>query len=262
MSNGHAADHGIPHPYHLVNPSPWPFVGALSAFVLTFGAVQWWAGSKPYILIAGFVMVLFTMAMWWREIVLEAQVEKVHTPVVRSGLRMGMILFIASEVMFFVAFNSAFLFSPGVTQWPPAGIKTADPWEIPFLNTLLLMTSGLCVHWAHHALKHGKRSGLKLGLFLGITLGIVFLALQGYEYGHAAFAFKDGVFPSVFYMATGFHGFHVFVGVCFLTVCLVRALKGDFTPEQHVGFEAASWYWHFVDVVWIFLFVWVYVWGA
>jgi cytochrome c oxidase subunit 3 len=239
----------------------------LSAFILTFGAVHWWQGGTQLILFGGLGMVLLTMALWWKDVVHEAQTEKLHTLEVRHGLRMGMGLFIASEVMFFVAFfwaffNSSFLVSPGVTQWPPAGIEPMETWGIPFLNTLILLASGLSVNWAHHSLRHGQRSGLTLGLALAVALGAVFLGLQAHEYAAAAFTFKQGVFPSVFYMATGFHGFHVFVGVSFLTVNLIRSLRGDFTTEQHVGFEAAAWYWHFVDVVWIFLFVWVYWWGG
>lgn len=255
------------HPYHLVNPSPWPLLGALAAFTTAFGAVQWWHGGTPAIIATGGVLILVTMAVWWRDVIREAQIDHAHTPVVRHGLRLGMGLFIASEVMFFVAFfwayfNSGLKVNPSITQWPPAAIHGVDAWGIPFLNTLILLSSGLCVNWAHHSLRLRDRTGLWRGLALAVLLGITFLSLQAWEYGHAAFAFKDGVYPSVFFMATGFHGFHVFVGVTFLTVCLLRSLRGDFTPEEHVGFEAAAWYWHFVDVVWIFLFVWVYWWGS
>jgi cytochrome c oxidase subunit 3 len=262
MSNGHAQ-----HPYHLVNPSPWPLTGALSAFVLAYGAVTFFHDrNQPWIMVAGFVLVLVTMALWWRDVIREAQVERVHTTEVRHGLRVGMGLFIASEVMFFVAFfwayfNAGLKVNPSISQWPPQGVETLDPWRIPFINTLILLSSGYCVNKAHHALRAGHRSVMNRWLAATVVLGFTFLALQAHEYGEAAFGFKDGVYPSVFYMATGFHGFHVFVGACFLTVCLFRSLRGDFTPEQHVGFEAAAWYWHFVDVVWLFLFVWVYWWG-
>ncbi len=270
MSDGSQGTHhgnAAPHPYHLVNPSPWPALGALAAFVLAFGAVHWWHGGTPLIMVAGFALVLTTMVVWWRDVVHEAQVEQVHTDVVRHGLRVGVGLFIASEVMFFVAFfwaffNSGLLVNPSIKQWPPANIEPMETWGIPFLNTLILLSSGLAVNWAHHSLRQGDRRGLAQGLGLAIVLGFSFLGLQAYEYGHAAFHFRDGIFPSVFYMATGFHGFHVFVGACFLTVNFLRVLNGHFTPAQHVGFEASAWYWHFVDVVWIFLFVWVYWWGS
>lgn len=260
---GHSAD----HPYHLVNPSPWPIVGAVAAFMMAYGAVQYFHGGTHWIMVAGIALVLFTMAAWWRDVIHEANVDHAHTAVVQHGLRVGMALFITSEVMFFVAFfwayfNAGLQVNPLVTEWPPEGIQPLETWDIPFLNTLILLSSGLTVNWAHHSLKHGNRGNLVRGLALTVALGAIFLTLQAIEYGHAAFAFKDGVYPSVFYMATGFHGFHVFVGVCFLTVNLVRAIRGDFTPRQHVGFEAAAWYWHFVDVVWIFLFIWVYWWGG
>jgi cytochrome c oxidase subunit 3 len=259
--------HAPAHPYHLVNPSPWPALGALAAFLTTVGAVHWWQQGTPLIMVGGLSLVVLTMILWWRDVVREAQRDHAHTAIVRHGLRVGMGLFIASEVMFFVAFfwaffNSRFLVNPSIHQWPPANIQPMEAWGIPFLNTLILLSSGLAVNWAHHSLRIGDRGGLKKGLALAVVLGFTFLSLQAYEYGHAAFSFHEGIFPSVFYMATGFHGFHVFVGACFLSVNFFRAVRGDFTPEQHVGFEAAAWYWHFVDVVWIFLFVWVYWFGA
>jgi cytochrome c oxidase subunit 3 len=255
------------HPYHLVEPSPWPALGALSAFVLAVGAVTFFHHrDDPWILVAGLGMVVVTMGLWWRDVVREAQVQHAHTQVVQHGLKVGMVLFIASEVMFFVAFfwaffNSGLKVNPSITQWPPAGIEPLETWHIPFINTLILMSSGLTMNWAHHALRAGHRPNVVKGLAITVVLGLTFLSLQAYEYGSAAFKFTEGVYPSVFYMATGFHGFHVFVGVCFLSVCLLRARRGDFTPAQHVGFEAAAWYWHFVDAVWVFLFVWVYWWG-
>ena len=268
MTTGsHAEGHAAGHPYHLVNPSPWPALGAFSAFVLAAGAVHWWHGGTYLFVILGFALVLATMALWWRDVIREAQVEKAHTEVVRHGLRMGMGLFIASEVMFFVAFfwaffNSGFLVNPSVHVWPPANIEPMETWGIPFLNTLILLSSGLTLNWAHHALRHNNRKDLSRGLFFSLVLGFLFLSLQAYEYAHAAFHFTEGVYPSIFYMATGFHGLHVLIGACFLTVNFLRSLRGDFTAEQHVGFEASAWYWHFVDVVWIFLFVWVYWWGG
>ncbi len=266
MNDRHVGE-TAPHPYHLVNPSPWPVVGSIAAFALAAGGVQYFHGASIWWLAPGLALVLFTMFAWWRDVVREAQVEKQHTDVVRHGLRIGMGLFIASEVMFFAAFfwaffNAALGVAPGVTEWPPAGIESLATWDLPFLNTLILLSSGLTLNWAHHALREGNRRDLIRGLALTVALGATFLTLQAVEYGHAAFGFRDGVYPSVFYMATGFHGFHVFVGVCFLTVNLVRALAGHFSPRHHVGFEAAAWYWHFVDVVWIFLFVWIYWWGA
>ena len=152
--------------------------------------------------------------------------------------------------------------------FPPAGsgrpraFRPLNAWDLPFLNTLILLSSGATLTWAHHALIEDYRGGLVRGLAATIVLGLIFTAIQAYEYSHAAFGFKEGIYPTTFYMATGFHGFHVIVGTIFLTVCLVRAIKGHFKPDHHVGFEAAAWYWHFVDVVWLFLFFSIYWWGS
>ena len=270
-----ADSHAKHHDYHLVNPSPWPAIGASAVFIMAIGAIMYFHGSQPWILLIGAVGVLYTMAGWWRDVVREAHAGD-HTQVVQLHLRYGMILFIASEVMFFVAwfwayFDAAF-FAGEVQQiarteltggvWPPEGIATFDPWHLPLLNTLILLTSGTTVTWAHHALLHNDRDGLKWGLILTVTLGALFTGVQAYEYSHAAFSYGGHIYGATFFMATGFHGFHVIIGTIFLTVCLGRALAGHFTPQQHFGFEAAAWYWHFVDVVWLFLFACIYVWGA
>lgn len=272
-----ADSHSHSHPYHLVNPSPWPLIASFSLLALALGAgmtMHKTTGGVP-LLIAGFAMVLFCMYVWWRDVVKEANIDKAHTSAVSTGLRIGMVLFIISEVMFFAAFFWAFfnaslypilplqdtwLMGDGV--WPPEGIETFDAWHLPFLNTLILLLSGTTVTWAHHALLEGKRDEVKKALWITVLLGVLFSCLQAYEYSHAAFGFTDGVYASTFYLATGFHGLHVMIGTIFLAVCLIRTYKGDFTPKQHLGFEFAAWYWHFVDVVWLFLFVFVYWWGA
>jgi cytochrome c oxidase subunit 3 len=274
---------GVKHDYHLVDPSPWPIVGSIGAGLLTFGGVFamkpdfFGPLGGPWIFILGVLMTAYTMVGWWRDVVRESVVRGDHTPVVKLGLRYGMILFIASEVMFFVAwfwayFNSAlFPQDVGLDAWPPHGIVTFDPWHLPLINTLILLTSGTTVTWAHHAIQTGDRDGAVQGLILTVLLGATFTAIQAYEYSHAGFTFgaldpanldKSDIYGSTFFMATGFHGAHVIIGTIFLTVCLFRAIKGHFTPERHFGFEAAAWYWHFVDVVWLFLFACIYVWGA
>jgi cytochrome c oxidase subunit III len=286
MADAHAKNHD----YHLVDPSPWPFVGAVSAFVMAIGAIAYMQHLKgnslfglgnfsPWLFAIGFCLVLYTMYMWWRDVVMEAH-KGDHTPVVALHLRYGMLMFIASEVMFFVAWFWAFfdasLFAAEPIQaarvlatggeWPPKGTNIFDPWHLPLLNTLILLTSGTTVTWAHHALLNNDRKGLVRGLALTIALGVLFSCVQAYEYAHAGFGFSnagDGnIYGSTFFMATGFHGFHVLIGTIFLAVCLIRALKGEFTPKQHFGFEAAAWYWHFVDVVWLFLFAAVYIWSS
>ena len=257
------------HSYHILDPDPWPLIGAFSALAMTGGGVMWLHDNPygPFITIAGLIAVLITMASWWANTIKEAH-QGHHTPVVQLHLRYGMILFIASEVMFFLAWFWAFfdasLFPHEAVggTWPPEDVAVLDPWGYPLLNTLILLCSGTTVTWAHHSLIHGDRDGLKLGLLLTVLLGILFTSIQAYEYAHAPFEFTGSIYGSTFVMATGFHGFHVLIGTIFLIVCLVRAHKGDFTPRQHFGFEAAAWYWHFVDVVWLFLFVSIYVWGG
>tara|TARA_B100000676_G_scaffold212320_1_gene208713 strand:+ start:15463 stop:16320 length:858 start_codon:yes stop_codon:yes gene_type:complete len=276
-------EHG--HDYHLVDPSPWPALGAFAAFLLTFGVVLFLhpdmlgEGLEPmltslgaFIFVPGFLLVLYTMFVWWRDVILEAEFDGHHSPVVQLGLRYGMALFICSEVMFFVAFFWAFFESSLFPKefpyelaggvWPPQGVETFAPFGLPFMNTLILLLSGCTVTWAHHALREGDRDGLIKGLGYTILLGLLFTGVQAYEYSHATFAFTGGIYGSTFYMATGFHGAHVIIGTTFLIVCYFRAQKGHFKPEHHFGFEAAAWYWHFVDVVWLFLFCCIYWWGA
>ncbi|MGY9005321.1 MAG: cytochrome c oxidase subunit 3 [Alphaproteobacteria bacterium] len=262
------ADTHANHPYHMVKPSPWPVLGAGSAFILAVGAIMYMHEGGPWVFFAGLAALLFVAFRWWIDVVHEGEVEGHHSAVVRIGLRYGMALFIASEVMFFSAFFWAFFTASlyptaaigGV--WPPKGVEVFNPWDLPFLNTLILLTSGVTLTWAHHALIKDNRRHLIMGLVLTISLGMLFTAIQAYEYSHAAFGFEDGIYSTTFYMATGFHGFHVIVGTIFLMVCLVRSIKGHFKPDHHVGFEAAAWYWHFVDVVWLFLFFCIYWWGG
>jgi cytochrome c oxidase subunit III len=277
-----AEAHAKHHDYHLVNPSPWPLIGAMSGFLMAFGAVFWMKGLTlaklpvgPYIFGIGAIGVLYVMLSWWRDVVHEANTGD-HTRVVQLHHRYGMMMFIASEVMFFVAWFWAYfeaaLYAADPIQasrvdftgglWPPKGVEAFDPWHLPLLNTLILLTSGTTVTWAHHALLEGDRKGLKQGLWLTIILGLLFTSCQAYEYAHAAFAYSGSIYGATFFMATGFHGAHVIIGTIFLAVCLYRAYLGQFTTRQHLGFEFAAWYWHFVDVVWLFLFASIYIWGS
>jgi cytochrome c oxidase subunit 3 len=267
--------HAKNHDYHILPPSIWPLLGSVGAFIMLFGAVLWMANDMPWMFLIGLVLVLYTMFGWWSDVVAEGNNGVDHTPVVQIGLRYGFILFIMSEVMFFAAWFWSFFkhamypmhpegLSPAVDGvWPPAGIETFDPWHLPLINTLILLCSGMAATWAHHALAHeDNREDMKWGLVLAIALGLIFTAFQVYEYTHAAFGFSGNIYGANFFMATGFHGFHVIVGTIFLFVCLIRLMKGHFTRENHIGFEAAAWYWHFVDVVWLFLFAAVYIWGG
>jgi cytochrome c oxidase subunit III len=262
---------GIKQPYHLPDPSPWPIIGAVGAFLTLFGIILAAHFGNYIVLILGVITVLTTMFFWWRDVIRESRTPGAHSAIVRLSLRYGMTLFIGSEVMFFVGFFWAFfnfLLFPevqgnGQTVWPPSNIHTFDPLHLPFLNTMILLLSGTTVTWAHHCLLEGDRKGLVRGLGLTILLGLSFTLCQAIEYSHAPFKFNGGgVYPSTFFVATGFHGFHVIVGTCFLIVCWFRARAGQFSPERHFGFEAAAWYWHFVDVVWLFLFICIYWYGA
>jgi cytochrome c oxidase subunit 3 len=279
---------GVKHDYHLVNPSPWPLIGSIAATTMALGGVTWMKGlfglpqHTSWLFFAGLAGVLFTMAGWWRDVVVEAN-QGDHTPVVSIGLRYGMVLFIASEVMFFVAWFWIFfemaLFHGNRTlapiaevadawkAWPPKGVELVPAFQLPLVNTLTLLLSGTTVTWAHHALQQGDRRSAKIGLALTIVLGVLFTSIQAYEYSHIFghhYFFGEGkensgLYGSSFVMATGFNGFHVLVGTIFLTICLLRLMGKGFSAKQHFGFEAAAWYWHFVDVVWLFLFAFIYV---
>ena len=305
----------VKHDYHLVNPSPWPLIGSLSATVMMIGAVVWMRSGPTetglvlgdvalkgnWMFFLGLSGVLLTMLGWWRDIIKESLTGENTALVIRLGLRYGMVLFIASEVMFFAAWFWAFFGAalfPGAGDpilltdgspmlnangepmlagnegrayategvWPPADVEPLSPWGLPLLNTLILLLSGTTVTWAHHAVQQGDQKGLVQGLVATILLGVIFTGFQAVEYWEALafgmFSFSGGgIYGASFFMATGFHGLHVIIGTIFLTVCLFRAMAGHFTPERHFGFEAAAWYWHFVDVVWLFLFAFVYVLG-
>jgi cytochrome c oxidase subunit 3 len=261
----------VPHPYHLVSPSIWPLFGGLSA-LLTFTGIIFAAHFHNYIVLAIALLSTFTiMFLWWRDVVREAQVPGLHKIVTQVGLRYGMALFITSEVMFFVSFfwnYFNYFFYPSAMGtafapvWPPMGLHTIDPFAIPLFNTMDLLLSGTTITWAHHCLLEGDNKGTVQGLAVTVLLGIAFLCGQGWEYTHSPFPFyHGGIFASSFFIATGFHGAHVIIGTVFLTVCLFRAMDHQFNPQRHFGFEAAAWYWHFVDVVWLFLFVCIYFLG-
>jgi cytochrome c oxidase subunit 3 len=280
--------------YCLIDPSPWPILCSLSALIMAVGAVIWLAAHKGepifpnsastgattfYVGLAGVLAIMF---VWWRDVIAEGARPGFHTDAVRVGLRWGMALFIFSEVMFFVAWFWAFfdssIFPTDAVQyirtevfhgvWPPKGTMVINPWRLPIINTIILVSSGAAVMWGRHGLLHGNRDQLKKGLLIAIGLGVLFTILQAYEFIHAPFVFgydprhpSANNYGSTFFMATGFHGMHVIIGTIFLTICLLRVYSGHFSAEHHLGFEFAEWYWHFVDVVWIFLFICIYVWG-
>ena len=258
----------IRQPFHLVEFSPWPLTGSVGALLLTSGIAIWFHGYGTLTISIGLVVIILTILQWWRDVIREGTYLGYHTSLVTKGLRWGIILFIASEVLFFFAFFWAFFHrrlapTPELgCAWPPTGIYPLNPFAIPLLNTAVLLASGVTVTWAHHSLMEGSRTEAVQSLVLTVLLGIYFTLLQAIEYWEAPFTIADRVYGSTFFVATGFHGLHVLIGSSFLSVCLLRAVLHQFSPEHHFGFEAAAWYWHFVDVVWIFLYLCIYWWGS
>ena len=256
------------HPWHVPEPSPWPIIGTIAGFTMAVGGIWFMHDGPIYLFGVGVLILIYPFYGWWRQVIIEANTAGAHSEQVKVGLRYGFIFFIASEVMFFFAFFWAFFHSSlpilnNVAQvWPPEGIELIPASGVPLLNTLILLSSSATVTVAHHAIIDDNRKKAIRWTWITAILGAVFLFFQAEEYIDATFKLSDGIYPSTFYLATGFHGFHVFVGTCFLAVCAMRLQKGHFKPDHHIGFEAAAWYWHFVDVVWIFLFINVYIWGS
>ena len=256
------------HSFHLVDNSPWPVLRAAFAMRITIRGVAWFRGHSMINTLISIVGLFIVSGLWWRDVRREATFLGDHSKVVELGIRWGIVLFIISEVFFFVSFFWAFFYSRLIPvtmvggSWPPVGVHVFDPTSVPLLNRFVLLRSGVSVTWSHHAILSRELQSAVSRLILTVILGVYFTALQGLEYWEASFSFRDGVYGRVFFIATGFHGLHVLVGTKFLIVRLIRINRGHFSHSHHVGFEIAAWYWHFVDVVWLFLYVWVYVWGA
>nr|DAZ91281.1 TPA_asm: COX3 [Gammarus wautieri] len=256
------------HPYHLVEKSPWPITASLSAMLITTGLVKWFHNFTPYLMMIGLLSVSLASAQWWRDITREATLQGLHTMKVTSGLRMGMVLFIVSEVLFFFSFFWAFFHSsltPSMEVggiWPPTSIATFNPFQIPMLNTAILLASGVTVTWAHHAVMENTHTQASQGLTATVMLGMYFTLLQVMEYLEAPFTMADSVYGSIFFVATGFHGLHVIIGTTFLLASYLRLSMAHLSASHHTGLETAIWYWHFVDVVWLFLYVSIYWWGS
>jgi len=257
------------HSFHLVDNSPWPFMGSMGALTVTLGAVLYFHGYLlgSSLLSVGFLQLISVSTVWWRDVIRESTFQGHHTFNVQKGLRMGMFLFIVSEVMFFFSFFWAFFHSSISSSveiccvWPPHGIQVFNTLGVPFLNTFILVFSGLTATWAHRAICKSKFEQTRIALILTLSLAVMFTNLQLCEYLEASYAICDSVYGSVFYLLTGFHGFHVLIGTIFILVCYFRFCSGHFSPLRHLGFEMSLWYWHFVDVVWIFLFITLYWWG-
>nr|UPL65925.1 cytochrome c oxidase subunit III [Helopeltis sp.] len=256
------------HPYHLVDYSPWPLTGSIGTMTMMSGMIMWMHQNSIYLLILGKLIILMTMYQWWRDIIRESTFQGMHTIKVVKGLKWGMILFIVSEIMFFVSFFWAFFhssLSPNIEigmTWPPKNIQTFEPMQIPLLNTMILLCSGITITWAHHSIMQKMHNQTTQALIFTVILGVYFTIMQAYEYIESPFNISDSVYGSCFYMATGFHGLHVMIGTLFILSCLIRHMKFHFSNIHHMGFEASAWYWHFVDVVWLFLYISIYWWGS
>nr|AWV83749.1 cytochrome oxidase subunit III [Okanagana bella] len=256
------------HPFHLVDCSPWPLTGSIGALTFVSGMVKMFHLYNFNLIIIGLLLLTLTMIQWWRDICREGTFQGLHTMIVVKGLSMGMMLFIVSEVFFFISFFWSFFhssLSPVMEigmMWPPVGVKPFNPMQIPLLNTMMLLCSGITITWSHHCLMEKNHSECLIGMIITIILGLYFTMLQGYEYYEAPFCISDSIYGSCFFMATGFHGIHVIIGTTFIFICFLRQMLFHFSSSHHFGFEAAAWYWHFVDVVWLFLYMSVYWWGS
>lgn len=254
------------HPFHIVDNSPWPIIRSFRAFIFIRRIIFWFHINTIFFFIIRFLIILINFYQWWRDVIREAIYLGLHSIYVKKGLKMGIVLFILSEVFFFIRFFWAYfhnILAPDLEVgilWPPLGVEIFNPYHIPLLNTIILLSSGFTVTWAHHSIINKNFLIRKIRLLLTVVLGVYFSFLQGFEYRQSLFCINDGVFGTVFFLITGFHGLHVLVGTIFLLINFIRLSGGHFRKSYHFGFEAAAWYWHFVDVVWLFLYVFVYWW--
>nr|YP_010463774.1 cytochrome c oxidase subunit III [Spelaeomysis bottazzii]UUL70723.1 cytochrome c oxidase subunit III [Spelaeomysis bottazzii] len=254
------------HNFHMVDMSPWPVLTGMCLFGVFAGLLNWFYFFSFWFLFYSLLSVILICIQWWRDVIREATYIGCHVNLVMKGLQYGMVMFISSEVLFFFGFFWTFFhsfLSPTCElgmEWPPLGVNSFDPEQVPLLNSLILLSSGVSVTWAHHSMLEKKFEEAKISLLVTVMLGMYFTLLQMYEYYDAQYSISDSIFGACFFVATGFHGLHVIIGTLFLSVMLYRLLGYQFSSQNHVGFESSAWYWHFVDVVWLFLYVIVYWW--
>nr|YP_011014880.1 cytochrome c oxidase subunit III [Caliscelis rhabdocladis]WQB38574.1 cytochrome c oxidase subunit III [Caliscelis rhabdocladis] len=255
------------HPYHMVTKSPWPIISSTNILTMLLGTTIWMKKSQMNLMVMGTILTIMCSIAWWRDVLRESTFQGNHTKKVIKGIKLGMIMFILSEIMFFMSFFWAFFhssLSPSIEigmKWPPKSILPFNPLEIPLLNTIILLSSGATITWSHHSLINNKMKMSIKSMMITITLGIYFTILQKMEYNQSQFSISDSVYGSTFFLTTGFHGMHVIIGTSFLVVCIMRMKKMHFSKFHHLGLESAAWYWHFVDVVWMFLYISMYWWG-
>nr|ATG83193.1 cytochrome c oxidase subunit III [Olidiana sp. 15062716] len=256
------------HPFHLVDQSPWPLTTSMGLMTMTTGFSMMLTKNEYMLMITGMLITLLSAMQWWRDVIRESTFQGLHTKKVMTSMKIGMILFILSEIMFFMSFFWTFFhssLSPAMEigmQWPPKSIKTFNPMNIPLLNTMILLTSGMSITWAHNTLLLKNWTTTTQGINITIVLGIYFSIIQALEYKEASFCISDSIYGSTFFLITGFHGIHVIIGTMFIMVMTNRMMKLHFSSYHHIGFESAAWYWHFVDVIWLFLYISIYWWGS
>lgn len=255
------------HPFHIISPSPWPLLVGIRTIRTLIGTILWVCTNSIYLLIVRVFLLTFLARLWWRDVSRERSLQGCHSNQVTLGLRRGILLFIVSEIFFFISFFWTFFHSrlaPNLELggvWPPLGALALNPFHIPLLNTVILLSSGISVTWRHHSLIKNINQLSQNTLLLTIVLGAYFTLLQAWEYWDASYSFADSIFGSSFFLATGFHGAHVFIGTMFLLVSFARQNINFTSNQHHIGFEIAIWYWHFVDVVWLFLYSFLYWWS-
>jgi len=255
------------HPFHIVSLSPWPIIGAISAWNFTSIIAISFIFKISTIFFTSIIIITIISIIWWKDVSRESTYQGFHQFIVENGLKIGIILFIASEIIFFTSFFWSYFhsrISPNIEigqNWPPILIKSFDPINVPLLNTIILVSSGVSVTWSHHAIVSNYKKEANFRLTITCLLGVYFTILQGIEYIQAEFSIADSAYGSTFFIATGFHGIHVLIGTTFLLTSLYRINSLNNSPTHIIGFELAAWYWHFVDIVWLFLYISIYWWG-
>lgn len=254
------------HPYHLVTVRPWPLITSLRLLIILSGSIKYFHLHDKNIFLYGLLSLILNLFQWWRDIIRERTFQGIHTLNVVKLIRSGIILFIISEVFFFISFFWAFLhisLSPRIEIgiiWPPVSITPFNPYNIPLLNTIILLSSGISITWCHYIILSKNKKERLISIKITILLGILFTILQYIEYKEALFTISDSVYGSTFFLITGFHGLHVIIGTIFIIISYLRLNNNHFSISHHFGFEARSWYWHFVDVIWLFVYILIYWW--
>nr|QTT57970.1 cytochrome c oxidase subunit 3 [Plectrocnemia sp. 1 YW-2021a] len=255
------------HPFHLVNYSPWPLTGSLGLMLFLMGNIKLFHKTSTSLMFLGLIIIILTMFQWWRDVIRESNKQGFHTMKVLMNMKWGMMLFIISEVFFFFSFFWAFFhssLSPSIDLgmiWPPKNIQSFNPFKIPLLNSIILLSSGISVTWTHQMILINNKNKSLISLLITIILGIYFTIIQMMEYIEAPFSLNDSIYGTTFFLTTGFHGFHVIIGTTMLIISFVRMYYNQFSSNHHFGMEATIWYWHFVDIVWLFLFIFLYWWS-